>query len=130
VTLKRLYVSRVGSSRQLRNEEALEEFLKTHDFQILRTGDLGNVMSNARLFDEAKLVIGPHGAGLANVAFCSPDTVVLEIASNNFWLPLFSALAQAAKLSHMLLLLETKNADDPGDALDAVSAIRAFLDNC
>jgi hypothetical protein len=123
----RLYVSRVGSGRQLRSEVALEEFLKTQGFDILRLDDLGSVLRNAQLFDKAELVIGPHGAGLANIAFCSPGTVVLEIATKNFWLPLFSALAEAAKLTHYVLFLDTKSTEDSGDGNDAIDQIREFL---
>ena len=125
----KIYVSRVGSIRQLRNEEALEEFLANQGFDVLRSSDLSDVLKNAQIFNRAELVIGPHGAGLANLAFCRPGTVVLEIASKNFWLPLYSALAKSAKLSHFLVFLDTFGIEDFGEANDAITRIKRFLNS-
>jgi capsular polysaccharide biosynthesis protein len=123
----KLYVSRAGSGRQLQNQEAYEEFLQTLGFQILRSNELSNIPGNARLFNQAELVIGPHDAGLANLAFCRPGTVVLEIATKNFWLLLFSALAKSAMLTHYLLFLNIQNVEDSGNADETIAQVRHFL---
>ena len=35
------------------------------------------------LFQNAKIIIGQHGAGLVNLIFCKPNTVVFEIGPRN-----------------------------------------------
>ena len=39
----------------------------------------GTVDQVAALFSRASVVIGPHGAGLADVVFCRPGTVMVEL---------------------------------------------------
>lgn len=126
-TPKKIYISRIGSSRELRNEQALESFLQKNGFICLRADSLGNIRENARLFSTAELVIGPHGAGLVNTIFCSPGTVVCDIASKHQWTPVFSAMAHSANLKYQLITLSTENATDVGDAADAFLQLKSLL---
>lgn len=34
----------------------------------------GSALEAVRLFQAAKVVLGPHGAGLSNIAFAAPNT--------------------------------------------------------
>lgn len=43
-------------------------------------GDQHDLRSTIEMFRRAKIVIGVHGAGLANILYCAPGTAVLEIA--------------------------------------------------
>jgi len=38
-----------------------------------------SVLEQIELFSNADVVIGTHGAGLANILFCKPNTKVIEI---------------------------------------------------
>ena len=62
------------------------------------------------LFAEAELVVGVHGAGLANMIFCPPDCRILIIEKAfNVGLGLartFSVLAQACGLSHDVTVVD------------------------
>ena len=120
----KLYISRVGSSRSLDFEEKLEKFLEARGFVVLRAEHLKDIYQNAEVFSNAKIVIGPHGAGLANIVFCSKATKVIEIATLNWWNPSFSALAQEKDLDHEVVSLEVKELNGNGNALDAIP----FLD--
>ena len=39
----------------------------------------GRVLEQMRVFASARGVLGPHGAGFANLVFCAPRTAVVEI---------------------------------------------------
>ncbi|HBW56875.1 MAG TPA: hypothetical protein DEF27_03370, partial [Oscillatoriales bacterium UBA8482] len=43
-----------------------------------------SVAEQARLFAHAKVIIAPHGAGLTNLMFCSPETIVIELVSPHY----------------------------------------------
>lgn len=119
-----LYVSRVGSKRSLQNEDSLEQFLVELGFQILRDYDLEDIYKNAEVFSNAAIVIGPHGAGLANIVFCAPGAEIYELATSNWWNPAFSSLALGCGLSHHLVTLPTKDLMDYGQAFDAIKILR------
>jgi hypothetical protein len=76
---RRIYISRRDSSaRRMLNEEDLIETLCKYGFEIVSLSDL-SFESQVRLFSEAVIVVASHGAGLANLIFCSPVTFVLEL---------------------------------------------------
>lgn len=49
-----------------------------------------------RLFSEAAVVVAPHGAGLANLVFCSPGAKILELFPSLPLEPLYARWAYAA----------------------------------
>jgi capsular polysaccharide biosynthesis protein len=76
---RRLYISRGDAGkRRVTNESEICALLQAHGFEIVRLREL-DFRAQAALFDDAEVVIGPHGAGLANVVFCRPGTKVLEL---------------------------------------------------
>lgn len=77
---RRLYVSRNDAgNRRVEGEEELVSMLSS-DFGFTSV-TLSSVTfrEQARMFAEAEAVIGAHGAGLSNVVFCDPGTVVIEM---------------------------------------------------
>lgn len=76
----RLYISRAScNSRRVTNEEQLLTALQPFGFQSVRLECL-SVRQQIELFQQADIVVGPHGAGLTNSAFCRPGTAVIEIS--------------------------------------------------
>lgn len=76
---RRIYISRrIASLRHISNEGRLINLLKKRGFEIVVLERM-KVTEQARLFQSASVVIGPHGAGLTNLVFCEPHTQVLEI---------------------------------------------------
>lgn len=76
---RRLYISRADAhSRRIVNERELFESLEKVGFDSVECSSM-TVAEQARLFSEAKYVIGPHGASLTNLMFCAPGTKVIEI---------------------------------------------------
>ena len=78
-TPKHIYVSRTDAHRRpLRNEIALQEALAERGFTICVLSQMP-LWEQAVLFHDAKLIVGPHGAGLANMVFARPGTHVVEL---------------------------------------------------
>jgi hypothetical protein len=75
---RRLYISRrQATDRRLENEDALMRQLRPLGFRRVVLEELPPA-DQIRLFQEAEIVVGPHGAGLANLLFSS-DATVLEL---------------------------------------------------
>lgn len=91
--LKRIYIDRQASaSRRVINFSDVEAYLTSRGFAIVRLEEL-SFEEQVRLVADAEWVIGVHGAGLANIAFCNPGTKILEI------LPPLSATAAYYKIA-------------------------------
>jgi len=76
---RRVYVSRRGSLKAVQEAEAeLEENLAARGFTIVQpeTASAGEL---AALFHGAEIVVAASGAVLANVLFCAPGAIVVEI---------------------------------------------------
>ncbi|MER9171510.1 glycosyltransferase family 61 protein [Mesorhizobium australicum] len=76
---KRLYVQRPpGSTRAMRNQEDVEDLLKSQGFLLVRP-ELFDVRQQIGLFSNAQIVVAQTGAALANIGFCPPGCQVVEI---------------------------------------------------
>ena len=75
----KIYIARGNSlNRKVINEEEVINFLKNKNFEIIYL-EKYSVSEQANIFYNAEVIIGPHGAGLANLVFCRADTKVLEV---------------------------------------------------
>jgi hypothetical protein len=75
----RLYISRRdASARPLENEEELEEALMRRGFQIVRLSGL-SLIEQARIVRGARVIVAPHGAGLAHIIGAEPGLSVFEL---------------------------------------------------
>lgn len=76
---RRIYLSRRDAgARPLRNTAEVERVAAAHGYDVVTTDGLP-VADQMRLFAQASHVVGPHGAGLANLLFCRPGTRLLEL---------------------------------------------------
>lgn len=80
----RVYISRErATGRRIINHAAFMELLTSHGFREVFAEDY-SPMELVRAMAETRLVISPHGAGLANILFCPPDTGVIELFASHF----------------------------------------------
>lgn len=101
---KRLYVTRQKAGRRhVVNEEELEPILKDHGFEIVETENL-TLQEQIDLFARAELVIGPHGAGLSNLAFAPSECRVLELFSPTCLRWMYYYLSSARKQEYWYLI--------------------------
>jgi len=90
---RRLFVSRRDAAkRRVVNEEALVAALGELGFEVVVPGAL-SFAEQVMLFSEAEIVVGPHGAGLANALFMPEGSAMLELHHPDFDRPYYQRLA-------------------------------------
>lgn len=78
-----IYISRKDAIyRKITNEEEVEKYLQNIGFEIVQMSEL-TFLEGVKICAEAKIVVGPHGAGLCNIVFCQ-DAKILEIFSPSY----------------------------------------------
>jgi hypothetical protein len=79
---KRIYVSRNDARlRRVLNEKSFMPKLESLGFQRAILGELP-IARQVALFRQAEIVVAPHGAGLAHIAWCKPGTKIIEFFPN------------------------------------------------
>jgi len=63
---------------QFQNNNEIITFLNTKGFTSYKVGQL-DFFEQIYLFNNAKTIIGPHGAAFTNIIFCKPKTNIIEI---------------------------------------------------
>ncbi|MGE0719049.1 MAG: DUF563 domain-containing protein [Alphaproteobacteria bacterium] len=128
---RRLFVRRgaVGR-RRLLNEDRIAALLAPAGFESVAPGALAFADQMA-LFRDAAVVVGTHGAALANIVFMAEGGTVAEIVAAGTPTP-FPALSQAAGLRHGVLAADVMG-DTPEARLNAdltlpEAAIEALLE--
>ena len=95
-----IYVWRIDSrARPMSNEDALVELLLGYGVEPVILSSL-NLDDQIRLFRDARLIIGPHGAGLCNIVFCHPGAVLYELFPDHYVNPCVNQIAQARDLHY------------------------------
>jgi len=80
---KKFYIDRsdaksnLSLTRKISNEKKVVEVLTKNGFSSVLLGSL-TFEEQVSLFNNATHIVGLHGAGFANLVFCSPKTFVLE----------------------------------------------------
>lgn len=101
---RRLYIPRT-THRRILNEAALVDLLRAHDFEVFEP-TAGEDSRHA--FAEASIVVGGHGAGLADFVFCRPGTAVLELIPSSQVKPYFATVATSGGLDYGYLMGEAE----------------------
>lgn len=97
-----LVISRPRGWRSLANEDAL--LAQLPGFRAVRPETLKTLKEQAALFARARTIIAPHGAGLANMAFCQPEARVLEIFNQAYGTSAFFSLGQMSGVRYYALM--------------------------
>jgi capsular polysaccharide biosynthesis protein len=95
---RRLYVTRgqARHTRRVENEADLLAELEPLGFEVVDPGAL-SAADQVRAFAEAECIVGPHGAGLTNLAFASPGAAVVELFARDYVNECFWALASTVE---------------------------------
>ncbi|AKC82671.1 hypothetical protein IMCC26134_07620 [Verrucomicrobia bacterium IMCC26134] len=90
---ERVYFSREKAGRRrVANEAALWGMLEANGFKKVCLEEL-TWDQQIGVCRRARVVVAPHGAGLANIVFCSPGTRVVELLSRRYCNPGYWRLA-------------------------------------
>lgn len=94
---KRIYISRTKANRRkILNENEILPLLQYFKFEVIYCDSM-SLMEQVMLFSQTTILVSNHGAGLTNMLFMKPESVVLELRSkgdshNNCYFSLASAL--------------------------------------
>ncbi len=100
-TDKRILISRKkATKRRIMNEDELFAHLEPLKFERVFLEELA-FEEQVHLFNSSTVIISPHGAGLANLAFCQAGTKVLEIYPPNSYSYIYESIANTLKLEYL-----------------------------
>jgi hypothetical protein len=121
---KLIYISRKDALyRKIVNEEEVEEYLRSIGFEIVQMSKLP-FLEQVRICAEAKVVVGPHGAGLSNTVFCQ-NAKILEIFSPSYT-PSFFYVANQYENEYYYLLGEDASGNSPSAWKDFKISMETF----
>jgi len=85
MTSKKIYISRrYADKRKVINENALCEVLLDDGYACI-TPEKYSMKEQIGIFRNAEWIIAPHGAGLANIAWCiNPDVRIMELVTPDY----------------------------------------------
>ena len=94
----RLFIDRSGTAvRKLRNQAQMVEQLSKYNFVTVRLEEK-TIQEQVNLFHNAEVIIAPHGAGLSNIAFCQPNTKIIELFSPEYVQTMYRKMAARLQL--------------------------------
>lgn len=104
VKIKNIYIDRTDTNNthnQIYNEKELNSLLKSFNFTKIKLANF-SFFEQIYLFNNAKHIIGPHGAGFANLIFCKKNTMILEIKDKSFKLNmLYKRISKICNLKYI-----------------------------
>jgi capsular polysaccharide biosynthesis protein len=97
---RKIFVGRpAGSKRNLINQEELASVLEERGFESILMEDF-SLADQINIFKNADEIVAVHGAALANLAFCSPGTKVLDLIHENYDQQCFLKLSRIIGLDY------------------------------
>ncbi|MEL6927818.1 MAG: tetratricopeptide repeat protein [Cyanobacteria bacterium J06600_6] len=103
---RKIYVSRAkAKNRQLINETEVSQLMAESGFTTVFLEEM-SFLEQVAVFANAKTIVAPHGSGLTNLVFCSPDTQVVELFSPNYMRTDYWMISQQLHLQHYYVVGE------------------------
>lgn len=103
-----VFVSRAKAKfRNVTNEPEVRDYLERMGFQSWELETMSYPEQMA-LFDQAKVIVAPHGAGLTHLFYSKPGTKVIEFYDPMYVNACFYSLANAVDLDYYYFLGEGK----------------------
>lgn len=119
---EQLYLSRRKSMRALAREERLEGWLAERGFTTLLLEEIP-LDDQVRALAGARVVVSPHGGGLANTIFMAPGGRVVELATGEWWSNAFRRIAHVRGHDYSLLAMQSTPEARWGSADEAISLL-------
>lgn len=96
----KLYISRQDAlHRKIRNEPQILRLLEELGFHVVVPGQL-DFMEQVDIFSRARIVVGAHGAGLANILWMQPGSSVIEFMPSGHDDPGYRFLSELVGLQY------------------------------
>jgi hypothetical protein len=101
----RIYVSRASAfTRRIVNEDKLLPFLEKYRFQVVRF-EKYSFLEQVEIAENARVLVGPHGAGLTNLLFVNSPGRIGEIAGQG-GVPCYSFMSRQLGHKFSRLIVE------------------------
>ena len=111
---------------QFINNDQIIKFLKDKDFSIIQPGKL-SVAKQIYLFNNAKVIIGAHGAAFANLVFCKPGTKIIEVMPIKHPNEVSKTISKEKKLNYNLIKTKNLNNKKNGDIYLPINVLKKYL---
>ena len=125
----KIYIDRSGGAKhcQFINESEINDYLKEKGFTKYKLEDL-SFSKQLYLFKNAKYIVGPHGAGFSNLAFCNENTNIIEVRPEDHPNTIYNRLSDINKLNYRLISTKKINGDKKnGDINLKIDELKRFL---
>tara|TARA_Y100001958_G_C21241025_1_gene568763 strand:- start:1762 stop:2853 length:1092 start_codon:yes stop_codon:yes gene_type:complete len=103
---KKIYIDRSDTTHphnQISNIKEIYKILKKYNFKIIKLAHI-SFNNQIKLFNNAKIIIAPHGAGLKNLIYCKKKTVIIELKEKSFSKNhLYQHLSKICELKHFTI---------------------------
>ena len=109
---EKIYIDRTDSKFKhckIQNDKEIFDFLKERGFSKYKVGEL-SFFEQIYLFNNAKIIVGAHGAAFTNLTFCKPDTNIIEIKPALHPNNQYKRISQINNLNYSLI--QTKEIDE------------------
>jgi len=93
--------------RSISNENEIKKYLLKKKFVIAKLHNI-HFKEQVNLFHNAECIVGLHGGGFGNIAFCKPGTKIIELKSSGAG-NVIKNLAQKNKLNYNSIEAESKD---------------------
>jgi hypothetical protein len=101
---RKLYISRNdANNRRVINETELRDEVLDKGFEVISLSGV-SLLQQVELFSEAKIIMGPHGAGFTNAVFCQPGSVLIEFLPEGYNVDCFERLARLVGMEYHAIM--------------------------
>ena len=108
---KYFFIDRTDSKFEhykINNQIQLKKILKKNGFDYIQLSKI-DWYKQIYMFNNAKIIIGLHGAGLANLVFCKKNTKIFEILiKNHSKINLYKNISEKTKLNYKKIIISNK----------------------
>lgn len=115
---------------KISNQIELKKLLKKNGFDYIQLSKV-DWYKQIYIFNNAKTIIGLHGAGLANLVFCKKNTKIFEILiKNHSQINLYKNISKKIKLNYKKIIISNKKKYNNERKIELnISILKKFLKN-
>jgi len=122
-----LYIERQAATRNLTNARALRNWFSGRGWEVVNPGELA-LDEQMRLFQEARAVVGAHGAALTNLLWSAPGTHVLEFMPSRRRNGCYAGISLVVGQPHQALICPSNRRGDMTVPLEELPALVAPME--
>ena len=126
---KKIYIDRSDSQYnhcKIINDDEIKKYLTKEGFKIVKLSKF-SLSKQISIFKNCNYVIGPHGAGMANLIFCKRKAKVREIQYFGHPNRVYKRISNINKLRHRFIMLKKIKNDKKGDMYLPVQKLKKYL---